>query len=237
MTQARALLRLAKRALIALLGVALLYLLAAWIGSTIPRNASWREPAEGVTIMVETNGIHTGIVMPIVTPQKDWRTTFPSATQPLPGGALPTHIAVGWGEREIYLNTPTWSDLDPLTALRIVTLGGDSVLRVGHYLRPAPAENYRPLRITPAQYVRLAKAIEASLPPLAPGEARKSYRGFGADARYFSARGRYTPLKTCNVWVSDRLAEAGITTGWWAPLAGGVMKWVPRPSHQHRPQS
>ncbi|HCJ81594.1 MAG TPA: DUF2459 domain-containing protein, partial [Erythrobacter sp.] len=28
-----------------------LFLLAAWIGSSLPRNPDWTEPAEGVTIM------------------------------------------------------------------------------------------------------------------------------------------------------------------------------------------
>ena len=66
------------------------YPLAAWIGSSVPQNTGWREPAEGVEIMVSTNGTHTGIVMPIVTPHKDWRENFPSAANPTPTGRMPT---------------------------------------------------------------------------------------------------------------------------------------------------
>jgi hypothetical protein len=54
-----------------------LYLAAAWIGSTLPRNSGWVEPDSGITIIVETNGVHTGIVMPVTTPIMDWRTVFP----------------------------------------------------------------------------------------------------------------------------------------------------------------
>ena len=75
-----------------------LFLLAAWIGSSLPRNPDWTEPAAGITIMVETNGIHTGIVMPVISPVKDWRATFPSAGLPRADGQLPTHVAIGWGE-------------------------------------------------------------------------------------------------------------------------------------------
>ena len=44
-----------------------LFALAAWIGSSIPRNSDWREPPEGVEIMVEPNGVHTALVLPLVT--------------------------------------------------------------------------------------------------------------------------------------------------------------------------
>lgn len=206
-----------------------LFLLAAWIGSSLPRNADWTPPAAGITIMVETNGIHTGIVMPVNTPVKDWRETFPSAGRPRADGQMPTHVAIGWGEKEVFLNTPTWADLEARTALRIALQGGDGLMRVGHYVHPAPSEYHRPLRLRPAEYARLVERIEAALPPLAPGETRRTYRSFEQGARNYDALGRYTLANTCNQWVGDTLAHAGIAMGRWTPLAGGVMKWVPKP--------
>ena len=48
--------------LIALLALVVAsYFLAAWIGSSIPRNAGWTEAESGIPIMVEDNGYHTGI--------------------------------------------------------------------------------------------------------------------------------------------------------------------------------
>ena len=66
------------------------FFLTAWVGSSIPRNSGWSEAETGIPIMVETNGVHTGIVMPIATPVKDWRETFPSAAEPMAGGMRPT---------------------------------------------------------------------------------------------------------------------------------------------------
>ena len=221
--------RAALGALAAALAITLAYLLAAWIGSSVARNAGWTPPAEGVEIMVETNGTHTGIVMPIVTPQKDWRETFPSAARATPSGEMPTHIAIGWGEREVFLNVPTWNDLHPLTALRIATVGGDPVMRVSHYIRPAAAENYRPLRIAPDQYARLVAGIEAALPPPPKSGQRPVLVGTVSHDAYYDAAGSYTMGNTCNSWVGAMLADAGIAMGAWTPLAGGVMKWIPRP--------
>ncbi len=215
------------RLIAALLGIIALYFLAAWIGSSIPRNADWTEPDDGITIMVETNGVHTGLIMPIVTEVHDWREVFPSAAQPTPSGELPTHIAVGWGEREVFLDVATWSDLNPLTALRVVTIGGDTLLRIAHYVRPAPGPNHRPLRLRKDEYQRLVQQIEAALPPIKDGANRVAYTSYQPGDVHHDALGRYTPLTTCNSWVGNILAEAGVKTGWWTPLSGGVMKWVP----------
>ena len=201
-----------------------LFALAAWIGSSIPRNGGWREPEQGIEILVGSNGVHTELVVPLDTPEKDWRADFPAADLPVPGRDF-THVAVSWGEREVFLNTPTWWDLSPLTALRVIGVGGEGLLHVSHYVRPAPSEDFRPLTLTPAQYRRLVAGIERALPQ---GE-RVRYDGYGPEDVFYDAPGHYTATNTCNQWTSDRLAEAGVRTGWWTPFAGGVMKWVPEP--------
>lgn len=204
-----------------------LFLIAAWIGSSIPRNADWIEPDEGITIMVETNGVHTGIVMPVVTAEKDWRETFPSAGMPREtDGWMPTHVAVGWGEKEVFLNTPTWGDLKAGTALRIAFRGGEALMRVGHYVNPMPSDHHRELTLRPKEYRRLVAQIEGALPPSAGNEERFSYDSFERGARNYDASGRYTLANTCNQWVGDTLAIAGVKMGQWTPLAGGVMKWI-----------
>ena len=215
----------------------LLVLLAGWIGSSIPRNADWREPDIGVTLMIESNGVHTGIVMPVVSAQKDWRETFPSAGEPRKtDGWQPTHIAVGWGEKEVFLNTPTWSDLRPSTVLRIAARGGKGLLRVASYVNPQPSDYHRTITLRPEEYRRLVAEIEATLPTLAAGEVRDSYESYELNAIHYDARGRYTLINTCNQWVSDVLAKAGVRIGYWTPFAGGVMKWVPRQIQANSPR-
>ncbi|WP_324827209.1 TIGR02117 family protein [Qipengyuania zhejiangensis] len=196
--------------------------LSAWIGSSIPRNPDWREPDSGVEIMVETNGIHTAIVMPLVTPQKDWRGDFP--VQDLADDSPPyTHVSVSWGERAVFLETPTWADLRPSSAFN-AAIGSEGLLHVAHYVRPAPANDIRTLRVTAAQYDALVAAIERQV---ADPRARRSFAGYGSFDVFYAAPGTYHLGNTCNQWTSDTLAEAGIRTGLWTPLPGGVMKWVP----------
>ncbi|MEL1250490.1 DUF2459 domain-containing protein [Aurantiacibacter gilvus] len=228
----RRLLRLLAGVLVMLALLVVGYPLAAWVGSSIPESGSAAPPApdaETIEIMVETNGTHTSIVVPIVSHAKDWRESFPSASRPRRDGHVPTHLSIGWGEREVFLNVPTWGDLDAGTALRIATVGGDPLVRVSHYVRPGASENHRPLSISMDQYRTLVSAIERTLPDVPPGETREILRGTYVDDAYYEAEGSYSLTNTCNTWVGDTLAEAGVEMGMWTPFAGGVMKWIPLP--------
>ena len=202
-----------------------LFLLSAWIGSSIPRNSDRKAPESGIEIMVGDNGIHTEIVMPLVSNVKDWRETFPASDLPAPNRPY-THVAVSWGEREVFLNTPTWGDLDLATAFG-AAIGGDGLIHAAHYVRPAPGPSNRPMWLTEAEYAKLVAAIERQVPP--PGN-REVYRGYADWDVFYDAPGTYHLGNTCNQWTSDTLAEAGVTVGRWTPLPGGVMKWVDDPS-------
>lgn len=206
---------------------AVLYLLAAWLGSSIARNRDWREPAEGgVLIGVETNGVHTALVLPLVTPTKDWRRDFPLADVTRPD-RLYTHVSISWGEREVFLDTLTWWDLSPRTVLRVLTRGGEGLAHIAFYARPAASEDLRPIRLSPSQYERLVASIEAHLPHERP---MRRHRGYGTADVFYEVGGRYTAVNTCNQWTGNRLADAGVRIGRWTPLASGVMKWAPRPA-------
>jgi uncharacterized protein (TIGR02117 family) len=221
-TPRRRLIRWIGWAALTLLALFAAYGLAGWIGSSIPRNGNWHEPDDGVMIMVETNGVHTALVVPLVTSERDWRPIFP-ASEIAASSAEYTHIAISWGEKQVFLYTPTWWDLRPWTVARIVGIGGDGVLHVAHYIRPAPADDIRPLRLTHEQYARLVAAIDRSLPK----NPRVRYPGYGAQDVFYDAPGHYTAATTCNQWTSNTLAAAGVRVGAWTPFAGGVMKWVP----------
>jgi uncharacterized protein (TIGR02117 family) len=202
-----------------------LYLLAAWIGSSLPRNAASRQPESGgVLIAVETNGVHTALVLPLVTPLKDWRRDFPLTDVARPD--LPyTHVSISWGEREVFLDTPTWWDLSPKLVLKILTRGGEGLQHVAFYVRPATSETLRPIRLTQQQYARLVASIEGDL----PARPFVKHPGYGRFDVFYDAEGRYTPVNTCNQWTGNRLADAGVRIGRWTPLDSSVMKWVKPP--------
>lgn len=179
------------------------YLLAAVVLARVPVNADWREPGQGVTIFVQTNGFHTGIVLP-AGPAR-WR-------------------SFGWGDRDFYLNTPRWQDMRPGTALSALIGSGETLVHVDELGDFAPDENWRPLRLRTDEYARLRRSIAATFEP---GGA--AITGYGPTDRFYPARGRYSAFVTCNVWTARMLASAGVRVGLWTPFASSIMRWVPKP--------
>ena len=208
--------------------VALLaWLTAAFVGGALPSNAAWRPPAHGVTIWVEANPIHTGIVMPKVAAGVDWRRFAPAADLADPRYAGYDHVAIGWGERSFFLGTPTWRELRLRTIVHALIGSDETLLHVEHLPRPAAGDDRRPVVLTPAQYRRLAAFVMASA---RPGGGR--YRGYGPNDVFYAARGHYDLVRTCNSWTGDALRHAGVRIGRWTPLPVTVSGWfaaIPSP--------
>ena len=176
-------------------------------------------------ILIATNGVHNSVVMPARTEGLDWHRVFPPSDLGNPYRPY-THVGISWGQREVFLDTPTWADLSPLLVLRVAVMGGEGLMHVEHWVNPQPSEHYRPLRISREQHRRLVRALLRDLPP---PEQRRSYPGYGAQDVFYDARGTYTLYLTCNEWVGESLRRAGILTGAWTPFESSVMKWVPPP--------
>lgn len=196
------------------------YPIAGFSGGMIPSNAGWAPPERGVTLYVESNGVHTGIVMPKVAAGVDWRGVFPARDLADGRYARFDHISVGWGEQDFYLGTPTWSDLKLSTILAAAVGSDRTLVHVDHVPRPAPDGAVRRVIVRPAEYRRLAAFVRASL---APAGAR--HRGYFDYDAFYAAHGRYSAIHTCNAWVGDALRFAGVRVGAWTPFPATVTRW------------
>ncbi|HEY4373150.1 MAG TPA: TIGR02117 family protein [Burkholderiales bacterium] len=224
------------------LGVAgvLAYALCALALGAISVNRDYRAPASGITIYLQHNGVHTDLLLPVQAAQIDWRGDFPARdfaapVKPLnvplaldPGippdrNPAAAYVAIGWGDRGFYFDTPTWADLTAATALKALSGAGPSVLHVEYVPVPAStpglAPNLRRLVLTPAAYARLAAHVKAAFANDAHG-AHVAYpgRGYTPHDTFYAARGHFSPILTCNEWVREALAAAGVRVPAWAPL-------------------
>jgi uncharacterized protein (TIGR02117 family) len=193
------------------------------VGAFLPANAGWREPDEGVTVLVRTNGVHTWIMLPTVSPDMDWRPIAPAAHIRDPRYAG-NYLAFGYGNREFYLNTPRWADLRLGTALAAAFGEGRSLMHVEHDWNPRPNEYQKSFRISRDQYRRLSRYILASFDrDLAGNTIPLLGRGYGPADTFYEARGPYSALYTCNSWTGEALRAAGVRMGRWTPLSQSVM--------------
>ena len=209
-----------RRLLIAILAIPAFYLLAALLGSLIPVNGGWREPASGITIYVADNGTHADLILPVRAAGLDWAPLVPRTDM---ADARPNMkwIAFGAGERRVYLDTPTWADIS-LRTLWAATTGGERVMHVEYTADPSYAA--RAIRVTPEQYRRLWASIRAEFRLDREGRPlRIDHPGYGPRDAFYEGIGRASALSTCNNWVAGRLRLAGVETSLWSPFAQGLL--------------
>ncbi len=204
----------------AIFGIVASYAVAGLIGGAIPSNGDWVAPAEGVHIFVESNGVHTGIIVPKVAAGVDWRGVARGVDLRDPRFAGYDHVSFGWGEKTFYLETPTWADVKLRTVLAAATGSTRTLMHVEHLPLPRQGDRAREIVVTPAQYRRLAAYIRASF---RDGGAR--YRGYAGYDAFYDANGRYSAVRTCNSWTGDALRYAGVKVGAWTPFPVTVMGW------------
>ncbi|GAA4010428.1 TIGR02117 family protein [Sphingomonas swuensis] len=204
-----------------LAAVPLLYLAAALAGSLTPVNAAWKEPDEGTTIYLRSNGVHLDIIMPARAQGLDWRPLI-RAGDFADAPDDPRWFGFGAGERQVYLETPTWSEIRPVTIWSALA-GGTRVLHVDRTREPG-ADLYA-LRLRPAEYRRLWAAVRAEFDGV---PRRIEHPGYGPDDAFYHGRGKASAVSTCNNWVADKLRLAGVRTSLWSPFAQGIT-WRYRP--------
>ena len=196
------------------------YAAAGLVGGTIPANGGWREPREGVRIHLLSNGVHTGIVVPVAAAGVDWRALVRPEDLRDPRYAGYGWLAFGWGDAAFYVGTPTWWDVRPSTVVHAAIGGGPTLVHVDHLPEPAADPDVRTIVLRPEEYRRLAAFLRASF------AANGAHRfGYGPNDAFYAATGRYSALTTCNAWTGRALRAAGVRVGAWTPFPVTVMGW------------
>jgi uncharacterized protein (TIGR02117 family) len=207
-----------------LLAVPVAYVTTAAILGAVPANPFWQEADRGIAILVRTNGVHTWIVMPKVTAVIDWRPYAPPEHLRDPRYGAGDHIAVGYGNRDFYHNTPTWSDLSVPTAFYAFFGNGPTLLHVEHDHAPQVNEWQRPIMLRVEEYRRLADFIRARFQLDRHGRTIPVLgRGYGPADMFYEAEGGYSFVLTCNEWTGRALRAAGVRTGLWTPFEQSIM--------------
>ncbi len=221
-------LRYAALALLTLVSLVLLYAFAGFALAWIPINTDFRPDPRGIEIAVIDNGVHTDIVLPLQNPQKNWWDLLSPDDFPTDVTGY-RHVAFGWGNRQFYLETPTWADVRVSTVARASIGLGGSVLRADLlYDLPPPSPRVRRFRIRPDQYARLSQAIRDTMQLTEEGRPIPIPGAHYIDSdAFYEATGRYHLFNTCNVWTGRVLKDAGIRVGWWTPYPSGLFSHLP----------
>ena len=203
------------------IALAVLYVTAAHLLVFLPANQGASAANPTVQAFIATNGVHTEFVFPVRSTGMDWTRIFPLRDF-APAAQETQFIALGWGDREFYLNTPYWSDLTVRRALGALSGRNASLIHVTYVLSLNDyGERYR-VPLTESQYAILVVHVMKTL-KLENGRAVSvPGRSYGYNDAFFEANGSYGVFTTCNTWVGHGLLQAGVTVSPWTPFESNV---------------
>jgi uncharacterized protein (TIGR02117 family) len=200
-----------------------LYFAAALIGGLIPANPGWREPKEGISIFVETNGVHVSLILPISSRGADLAGVI--RPEHLANRALyGTHAMIGWGHGRVYRSAQAWKDVKSGDIGSAVVGSDDTTLHIYHLIDPQPNSNRKQFRVSEAQYHLIVKNVRATFRLAKDGQST-AHPAYGPNNLFYDSNGRYSAINTCNEWTAGVLRRAGVQIGAWTPMPGGVMRW------------
>jgi len=198
----------------------ILYILLAIVLTIVPVNSDYHEIQDGTPVYVSSNGVHVSLIIPAENQLYSWTNQFNKSNIHY------NYLAFGWGDKEFYMNTPTWDDIKISTAMEAAFIPTESVIQI-YGLRNAPAisKNTRKLNLSDEQLKILSDYIynsfqfgKDSLPvELFPANEGNNFY------KYYRAKGKYTMFFTCNNWASRGLKKAGIKNAVWAPFDKSVL--------------
>lgn len=209
--------------LLCFIGFVLLYLLTAFCLSRITVDKEQGTPAE-MSIYIRTNGVHTDIVMPIKNELRDWTSEIKFSNTHLTDTLSIQYIAMGWGDKGFYLETPTWADLKFSTAFKAAFALSTTAIHATFYTAMNENDSCKKIMISKEQYKRLIKYIDDSFQHDANGHYISiiTNANYGNDDAFYEANGSYSMFKTCNTWANKGLKECGQKACLWTAFDTGI---------------
>ena len=205
------------------LGALSAYLLIALVGMLIPVDNPKIAPGQDVEIFVQTNGLHADLVLPSKNDIKDWGSLLPLDQQTR--GQF-NYMAIGWGEKNFYLNTPTMSDLTFPTLVKALLIPSEAAMHVEYRRYKPSGDNTSSIMISEEMYEMLVGYIldyfifEEGKPKLYP------QRGYHEYDDFYAAKGKYHAFWTCNNWTNTALKKIGVKNSLWTPMDWGVFFYL-----------
>ncbi|MDB5816283.1 MAG: hypothetical protein JWN23_3400 [Rhodocyclales bacterium] len=202
---------------------AIFYFCVAYLLVLFPANRQQTNDDKTIDAFVISNGMHVDFVFPVKSSAIDWTTRFPMKDFIAPP-PHPAYIAIGWGDREFYLNTQNLSDITASRAFGALAGEHRTLIHVDYLPNLNFGTRIYRLPLSPMQYASLIRYVQRSLmlSPIGQGIPVPN-RHYGSLDAFYEATGSYSLFNTCNTWVGDGLRQAGIEVSRWTPLDSQVV--------------
>jgi len=202
--------------------VVLTYLLFAYLLARIPIEGESQQ-GNDISVYLLTNGVHTDIVVPAKSSLHNW-TNEVKYTDTRSNDTTNQYLAMGWGDKGFYLETPTWADLKASVAFKAATGLSTTAIHATFHSQLKLGDSCRKINITAAQYRKLISYIKNSFQTDQNGHFIniKTNANYGDTDAFYEAKGSYSMFHTCNTWVNNGLKATGLKSCLWTPFDTGL---------------
>ena len=209
-------------ALLSIVAFVLVYLFSAYLLSRVSLSAE-NETQKEIQIYIRTNGVHTDIVVPVCNEHIDWSKEI-KVSNTLANDTNFSHLALGWGDKGFYLETPTWADLKVSTAFKAATGLSNTAIHATYLDKVKEDLSCKKIEISQSQYKRLIQFITSSFQKDKEGHFMhiKTNANYGKTDAFYEANGSYSLLHTCNTWANNGLKASGQKCCFWTPFDTGI---------------
>lgn len=134
------------------------------------------------------------------------------------------YLAIGWGDKRFYLETPTWADLKFKTAFKATFGLGNAAIHATFYRKMIESKSCKKIPLAGVQYSRLIDFISNSLRKDELGHSiyirtNANYNDFDA---FYEATGSFSLFRTCNSWANEALKISGQKCCLWTAFDKGI---------------
>jgi uncharacterized protein (TIGR02117 family) len=211
------------KSILIFVGIVLLFWIAEKILSNCLINKNQTTKSEQIPLYIKSNGVHTDLVFPKNSTIINWDTVFPIANNKLPNSSL-SFIAIGWGDKGFYLNTPEWKDLKFSTAFNAMFGLSTTALHITYYANVDTNELTKLTYISASQYKDLIDYILKNT-SIHNNQAIliNTSAQYGNNDAFYEAEGTYSLFITCNTWTNNALKSAGLKACVWTAFDKGII--------------
>ncbi|NOZ90341.1 MAG: DUF2459 domain-containing protein [Epsilonproteobacteria bacterium] len=197
----------------------LLYISIAYTLTLFPHKGKITEN-KNQTIYIYHNTMHSDIIINLENSNYNWQKLLPKLLKNRDRG----YISFGWGDKETYLNTPSWSDLKISTALKALFTNTPSLIHTSYYYNiNKNNKKLKKIEVTKEQHKLIEKKILDSFGQ----KPIFAHSGYGRYDIFYNSPYIYNLINTCNTWTGNTLREANITMSYWTPFSWCVVNSLP----------
>ena len=135
------------------------------------------------------------------------------------------YIAIGWGDRGVYMEMPTWDDLTFSLAMNAAFLPSETVMHATYYSDMKVDEKCVQFFLSEDQYRSLVEYIFTGFQQDENGNFKfiKSDGVYGKNDAFYEGTSSYNLFYTCNSWTNDGLKAARTKAVKWSPFDDALL--------------